>query len=439
MLLDPPAGVAAPEVRGGSEEVAVEEQVGQQLALQRAVPAQEPVHDLQVRVGRRPQQGAVVAVEDLHRRGRELVPAIGGDRDVRHHPQVPFTVLAAHPLHGLGGAGVLQQAVGLSQPPQVVAHRVVHDGAEQRRHAVAEVDRLPVRGAVDGRRSQAAGADGHQVGGAELPRGDQGVPATRGAVDVPPGGLLGAVHLDRGEERGDGGRGHQVLHVQGGLDVATVLPRRRARQAGAPALGEHRDLAGAHRRGGHRHRVEGAVGEVPVRGLPVQRRSEGLAQRVGAEEPAQAEPAQPEGLRGVPRDDLRDLAPQRRDHRRLGDLVEQVAQRRSLGRGGTVGDPGQPPADQRARARADQDRGAVAALGQRRQQHLQRPDLVRRARPTCVEDQRDGLLLRAHAPSLPRRATAVLTRPCPATRARVPGCWDLGPYPPGGHRGSVVA
>jgi hypothetical protein len=48
VLLDPAEGVASAERGSGLEEVEVKQEIGEQLALQRAVAAEQPVHDLQV-------------------------------------------------------------------------------------------------------------------------------------------------------------------------------------------------------------------------------------------------------------------------------------------------------------------------------------------------------------------------------------------------------
>jgi hypothetical protein len=234
---------------------------------------------------------------------------------------------------------------------------------------------------------RSTGADHDHVIGTELERRGQRRAPAGGPVDVPTCGFGGLVDVHGGEQDRDRRRGHQVVDVEPSGDEAPVGLGRRARYRRA-GRGEHDDPAGAD---GGRHdarRLEESVLDIAVQHLPVDGLPERLGEWLAPEQPAQTEARQSECLRGVPRDHLRHLPPQRAHHVGLGGLAEHGLEMGDLVVRFEGGGGGQCRGDQRPRAGADQHSGPVTTFGESRKQDLQGTDLVRRPGATRVEHQR---------------------------------------------------
>ena len=164
------------------------------------------------------------------------------------------------PVHVRGDLGVGRLGVDGGQPPQVVAQRVVHDRAEQRRDAVAEVDGVLVLLGSSSARVEAAGADDETRSAPSSMAGAIGNRRRVAPSTYQPAARPGRPPHRREEPR-DGGGGHQVVDAEPGR--AAYLRWCPAGGSGSSyaggGLAEQRDPPGADAGGDDGGRLDAAL------------------------------------------------------------------------------------------------------------------------------------------------------------------------------------
>ena len=225
---------------------------------------------------------------------------------------------------------------------------------------------------------------------------------THAAIDVPASCLRRARNMDGREEARDRRRSAYVLAIKAGRDVIDAL---------ADVLTWHRmpfdkDHAAGRRRGGPHNRsgIEEPRIDVAMQPLEVDHPGHGPSQRPGVEQPREHCPRHAQGVGRV----AKRAEHGRRCQQRPQDLIPtQCAPQRYAPRdyliGAEVSVGGQVGDIHRSDARANKDGRALATRLKCRQQHRQRPDLVRPACATPGQYKSNPLLghNRPHAPRSP--------------------------------------
>ncbi len=250
---------------------------------------------------------------------------------------------------------------------------------------------------------------------------DRAVEARR-AVGVEAARLLRLVHFDRREHERHRGRGAHVLVRESHAHVGEVGAGReripRPTRVRRPGRLHERDRAAARElRRHHADGVDEAVGDVAVQAVPVEPAFEEAAQRPRVEQAAAPHAGQPQRVAGEARELQRQPgADQRRDDVLAAQAAPALQHQLRLRRRRQVRERAEQRRVDRADARPAQQRDALAARLQRRQQHRQRSDLVGAARPATRQHERHATADRARV-----HAVAHPVRSAPSSRSGTGG------------------